>query len=76
MKMKLQKRYKKILDKQLEEGLDILEKLSIDDAKYQTVVVNINNASNISYQLSIDIENQIKASKIAKEEANDSSVGE
>ena len=76
MKMKLQKRYKKILDKQLEEGLDILENLSIDDAKYQTVVVNINNASNISYQLSVDIENQIKASKIAKEEANDSSVGE
>lgn len=61
MKIELQERYRNILISQCEEGLDLLEKLNVKDKSYQMLVVNINNANNIAYQLGVEIENQKKA---------------
>lgn len=60
MREQLQVRYMNILRRQVEEGLNILEKLNVSSKNYQQVVVNINNANNISFQLEVEIENQRK----------------
>lgn len=60
MKIELQEKYVKILKKQFEEGLNILEKISVKNKHYQQIVVNMNNANNIAYQLELDIEKQKK----------------
>ena len=62
MNIDLQIKYMEILNRQVEEGLKILSKMNVKDKKYQTVVVNINNANNISFQL----KNQIEAEKAAE----------
>jgi len=62
MNIDLQIKYMEILNRQIEEGLDILSKMSVKDKNYQSVVVNINNANNISFQL----KNQIEAEKAAE----------
>lgn len=61
MQKELQEKYISILRKQFTEGLIILEKMTVKDKDYQQVVVNINNANNIAFQLEMDIENQKKA---------------
>lgn len=61
MQKELQEKYIRILRKQFTEGLIILEKMTVKDKDYQQVVVNINNANNIAFQLEMDIENQKKA---------------
>lgn len=61
MQKEMQEKYIKILRKQFAEGLAILEKMTVKDKDYQQVVVNINNANNIAFQLEMDIENQKKA---------------
>jgi hypothetical protein len=61
MQKELQEKYIRILRKQFTEGLIILEKMTVKDKDYQQVVVNINNANNIAFQLETDIENQKKA---------------
>lgn len=71
MREQLQVRYMNILRKQVEEGLDILEKMNVRSKNYQQVVVNINNANNISFQLEVEIENQ---RKIAQQEAENAKV--
>lgn len=71
MREQLQVRYMNILRKQVEEGLDILEKMNVGSKNYQQVVVNINNANNISFQLEVEIENQ---RKIAQQEAENAKV--
>ena len=48
-------RYKEILEKQLNEGLDILSNLTVMHENYKDVVVNINNANNIALQLETEI---------------------
>jgi hypothetical protein len=68
MNTNLQERYMNILNKQVEEGLDILERMTVKDKNYQAVVVNINNANNISFQLKTQIEND-KAAELAKAKA-------
>lgn len=60
MKEKLQKRYLDILRIQAEKGLDILEKMTVANKNYQQVVVNINNANNIAFQLETEIESAQK----------------
>src|SRR5574344_1663187 len=71
MREQLQVRYMNILRKQVEEGLDILEKMNVGSKNYQQVVVNINNANNISFQLEVEIENQ---RKIAQQEVENAKV--
>lgn len=61
MQKEMQEKYIKILRKQFAEGLAILEKMNVKDKDYQQIVVNINNANNIAFQLEMDIENQKKA---------------
>jgi hypothetical protein len=61
MQKEMQEKYIKILRKHFIEGLAILEKMNVKDKNYQQVVVNINNANNIAFQLEMDIENQKKA---------------
>lgn len=69
MREQLQDKYLQILRKQAEEGLNILEKMTVADKKYQQVVVNINNANNIAFQLENEIENQrVLAAKLAEEQ--------
>lgn len=58
MKLELQERYMNILNKHVEEGLNILERMNVKNKNYQQVVVNINNANNISFQLQNEIEKQ------------------
>lgn len=53
-------RYKTILLSQVEEGMDILAKLNVASKTYQQVVVNINNANNIVYQLETELVRQIE----------------
>lgn len=53
-------RYKTILLSQVEEGMDILAKLNVASKTYQQVVVNINNANNIIYQLETEIVREIE----------------
>lgn len=53
-------RYKTILLSQVEDGMDILSKLNVASKSYQQVVVNINNANNIIYQLETEIVRQIE----------------
>ena len=67
MKIELQERYMNILRNQVEAGLNILEKMSVKDKNYQQVVVNINNANNIAFQLQNEIEKQ-KQAEIAQAE--------
>ncbi len=62
MNIDLQIKYMEILNRQVEEGLDILSKMNVKDKNYQNVVVNINNANNIAFQL----KNQIEAEKAAE----------
>lgn len=53
-----QERYIKIIRKAAEDGLDILENIDVRHPKFQQIVVNINNASNIAYQLEEDLKRQ------------------
>jgi len=69
MREQLQKRYLQILRDQASEGLDILERMTVADKKYQQVVVNINNANNIAFQLENEIEAQKELVKQQQEEA-------
>lgn len=62
-------RYKEILEKQLNKGLDILSSLNVADENYKDVVVNINNANNIAIQLDAEI-------KKLDEEANKEKIEE
>lgn len=57
MDFTFQTKYIDILRKQRDEGLEFLSKMSIKDKDYERVVVNINNANNISYQLEHEIMN-------------------
>ena len=75
MRAELQERYMNILREQVKEGLDILEKMSVKHKNYQQVVVNINNANNISFQLEMEMENQ-KKSEMAKAEADATKIVE
>ncbi len=68
MREQLQKRYLEILRNQAEQGLDILENMTVADKKYQQVVVNINNANNIAFQLENEIEAQKELNKKIKAE--------
>lgn len=68
MKIELQERYMNILRNQVETGLNILEKMSVKDKNYQQIVVNINNANNISFQLQNEIEKQ-KQVEVAQAQA-------
>lgn len=68
MREQLQERYLQILRDQASEGLDILERMTVADKKYQQVVVNINNANNIAFQLENEIEAQKEVAKRAQEE--------
>lgn len=71
MREQLQVRYMNILRRQAEEGLDILAKLNVSNKNYQQVVVNINNANNIAFQLEAELENQ---RKIAQQEAENAKI--
>lgn len=53
-------RYKTILLSQVEDGMKILANLNVASKNYQQVVVNINNANNIVYQLETEIVRQIQ----------------
>lgn len=58
MNIELQKRYANILRKHVEDGLSILENTSVKNENFQRIVVNINNANNIVFQLENEIMKQ------------------
>lgn len=67
MDILLLQKYRDILLKQYTEGLDILANMTVKDKNYQTIVVNINNASNIAFQLGAEVDKQLKAIELDKQ---------